>query len=127
MEIEKRHKIATLVASLAGIDDPQFAYAGYDAGDMAKEATALATPSLLAKCVFDLERAKQHQVGFLIILHANADHIPKGYAESFESAYADLTSKAASADNPQFGPNVFDEVLPSITSVMSHITVERDK
>jgi hypothetical protein len=127
MEIEKRHKIATLVASLAGIDDPRFKFAGYDDDVMAKEVTELASPSQLAKCVFDLEHSRKHGVGFSTILHANADHIPKGYAASFETAYADLNTKADLADNLQLGPNVFDDGLPSITSVMSHIEVEREK
>jgi hypothetical protein len=92
---------------------------------MVKEVTTLATASQLAKYVFDLERGRKHQVGFSTILHANADHLPKGYAASFETAYADLNTKADLADNLQLGPNVFDDDLPSITSVMSHIAVER--
>jgi hypothetical protein len=133
MEIENRHKIATLMASIAGVADSRFAYAGYSDDQMVHELVALQPrPELLGRYMVDLGReyGADRLKEFDIKLQLAVKQIPDGhsYIEIVHRAFTGLSDTLSKVPHAEVAAAIpFHTGLPSITSVMGHIEAERGK
>ncbi|WP_152979782.1 hypothetical protein [Mesorhizobium sp. 1M-11] len=129
MNIEKRYKVATLMAAIAEVPDDRFRYAGYEDKQLfAALIEIVPNPEMLARYAVDLDRA--HQRGDLFLKKLEGDVTSTSgsydYVGLFRGAYAALQDVRKNLVNAQMANALpFDDDLPSITSVMSHIEVER--
>jgi hypothetical protein len=131
MEIEKRHKIATLMASIADVDDSRFSHAGYSDDQMVRELVALEPhPELLGRYMVDLGRKYGADLPRLFDtkLQSAVNEIPDGhsYIEVVKCVFAGLSNALLKAPHAQVAKTIpFDEDLPSAMNVMSHIEAQR--
>lgn len=125
MNIEKRHKIATLMSAIARV--PGFGFEGYEEGRVVKELTQLASAPDLSMYALKLDQKWKKGDDFALILRAYEPDIENGreYIEIFIRSHEGRKKVLAGATDPKLGPNPFDDPLPSVMSVMSHIEVER--
>jgi hypothetical protein len=126
MKIDKRHKIATLMAAIARVPDPKFNFAGYGDKELVRELSRLVSGPDLSTYALHLDKAYGKCREFEIILGVNSNCIQDGreYLKLYKQA-CKIRRETAEADNLQSPDSLFSDNLPSITSVMTDIDSER--